>query len=323
MVAKVFKSILRPLMAPVPPTDYEKAADAIATAYDLSNVGMSMTIFGSILMQGNKETLKNFLLQGLTMNSGITNYLPVVEPGWTLMANGFCLYWATATFTPLPPMPPTISPLAGTQVLFPGSPSILDIGLKVAFTAGFAKPEEGKLGGLESALDILSLVLIAHQLTIAGTYNGLIPAAPSPIPFFAPWAAIIGIPDVDIKDDETATSGTSGTTGTSGTSGTTGTSGTSGTSVVNNSTQKINDILSKINNLNKLNDTDLQNRSGELNTLSSDLDKLLSDPDIIKSKEYQRLVNALSQLVGLKNRINKNISVSEERFPYSGDCLDC
>lgn len=323
MVAKVFKSILKPLMAPIPPTDYEKAADAIATAYDLSNVGMSMTIFGSILMQGNKETLKSFLLQGLTMNSGLTKYLPVVEPGWTLMANGFCLYWATATFTPLPPMPPTISPLTGTQVLFPGSPSILDIGLKVAFTAGFQNPTEGKLGGLDNALDILSLVLIAHQLTIAGTYNGLIPAAPSPIPFLAPWAAIIGVPDVDIKDSDVSTSGTSGTSTTSGTSGTSTTSGTSGTSAIDSNVEKINNILSKINELNKLNDSDLQNRSGDLNTISSDLDKLLADPNIIKSKEYQRLVSALSQLVNLKNRINKNISVSEERFPYSGDCVDC
>jgi len=310
MVAKVFKSILTPLMEQQAFTNYEKAADAIATAYDLSNVGMSMTIFGSILMKGDKETLKSFLLQGLTMNSGLTSYLPVVEPGWTLMANGFCLYWATATFTPLPPMPPTVSPLTGTQVLFPGSPSILDIGLKVAFTQG----------DLTNALNILSLVLIAHQLTIAGTYNGLIPSAPSPIPFLAPWAAIIGIPDVDIDSDETSTSGTSGTTGTSGTSGTTG---TSGASAVDANAQKINDLISKINDLKKLNDSDLQNRSGDLNNISSDLDKLLSDPNIIKSKEYQRLVNVLNELVNLKNRINRIVSVSEERFPYSGDCLDC
>ena len=156
MIAKIFKSVLKPLMEPLTLADYEKAADAIATAYDVSNVGMSMTIFGSILMKGNKEILKSFLLQGLTMNAGLTSYLPVVEPGWTLMANGFCLYWTTATFTPLPPMPPTVAPLAGTQVLFPGTPSILDIGLKVAFTQG----------DLTKALDILSLVLIENIVPV-------------------------------------------------------------------------------------------------------------------------------------------------------------
>jgi hypothetical protein len=158
MIATIFKNVLKPLMQPLTLADYERAADAIATAYDVANVGSSMTLFGSILLKGDKETLKNFLLQGLTMNAGLVKYLPVVEPGWTMMANGFCMYWATATFTPIPPMPPIVSPLQGTQVIFPGSPSGLDIGLKVALTQG----------DLDNTLNILSLV----KLTATSRYAG-------------------------------------------------------------------------------------------------------------------------------------------------------
>jgi hypothetical protein len=314
MISAIFKNTLKPLMEPLTLGDYEKAADAIATAYDLANVGSSMTIFGSILLKGDKETLKKFLLQGFTMNAGLAKYQPVVEPGWTVMANGFCMYWATATFTPLPPMPPIISPLQGTQVIFPGSPSGLDIGLKVALTQG----------DLNNSLDILSLVLIAHQLTIAGTYNGLVPSVPSPVPFIMPWIAILSIPDVDLgkKDDtqidderpvdtdvEEQPSDTGGDTGEE--------------VIIDPIANQLKDLLKKATELDALNDRDLKNRKDEVKSALNDLNKLVYDKKVIDSKNYPQVLNLLVRFNMLLNRINSNQEVLPQRFPLDGDCIDC
>ena len=315
MISTIFKNTLKPLMEPLTLGDYEKAADAIATAYDLANVGSSMTIFGSILLKGDKETLKNFLLQGFTMNAGLVKYLPVVEPGWTMMANGFCMYWATATFAPLPPMPPIISPLQGTQVIFPGSPSGLDIGLKVALTQG----------DLNNALDTLSLVLIAHQLTIAGTYNGLVPSVPSPVPFIMPWIAILGIPDVDLgkKDDTQAEDEQPIDTGGDGGEEPIDT-GEDGEEVpIDPIANQLIGLLKKATELDALNDRDLNNRKDEVKLALNDLNKLVYDKKVIDSKNYSQVLNLLVRFNMLLNRINSNQGVLPQRFPLDGDCIDC
>jgi hypothetical protein len=314
MISAIFKNTLKPLMEPLTLGDYEKAADAIATAYDLANVGSSMTIFGSILLKGDKETLKKFLLQGFTMNAGLAKYQPVVEPGWTVMANGFCMYWATATFTPLPPMPPIISPLQGTQVIFPGSPSGLDIGLKVALTQG----------DLNNSLDILSLVLIAHQLTIAGTYNGLVPSVPSPVPFIMPWVAILSIPDVDLgkKDDTQIDDELPVDTDVEEQPSDTG-EDTGEEVIVDPIANQLNDLLKKATELDALNDRDLKNRKDEVKIALNDLNKLVYDKKVIDSKNYPQVLNLLVRFNMLLNRINSNQEVLPQRFPLDGDCIDC
>jgi hypothetical protein len=314
MISAIFKNTLKPLMEPLTLGDYEKAADAIATAYDLANVGSSMTIFGSILLKGDKETLKKFLLQGFTMNAGLAKYQPVVEPGWTVMANGFCMYWATATFTPLPPMPPIISPLQGTQVIFPGSPSGLDIGLKVALTQG----------DLNNSLDILSLVLIAHQLTIAGTYNGLVPSVPSPVPFIMPWIAILSIPDVDLgkKDDTQIDDERPVDTDVEEQPSDTG-EDTGEEVIVDPIANQLNDLLKKATELDALNDRDLKNRKDEVKSALNDLNKLVYDKKVIDSKNYPQVLNLLVRFNMLLNRINSNQEVLPQRFPLDGDCIDC
>jgi len=314
MISAIFKNTLKPLMEPLTLGDYEKAADAIATAYDLANVGSSMTIFGSILLKGDKETLKKFLLQGFTMNAELAKYQPVVEPGWTVMANGFCMYWATATFTPLPPMPPIISPLQGTQVIFPGSPSGLDIGLKVALTQG----------DLNNSLDILSLVLIAHQLTIAGTYNGLVPSVPSPVPFIMPWIAILSIPDVDLgkKDDTQIDDERPVDTDVEEQPSDTG-EDTGEEVIVDPIANQLNDLLKKATELDALNDRDLKNRKDEVKSALNDLNKLVYDKKVIDSKNYPQVLNLLVRFNMLLNRINSNQEVLPQRFPLDGDCIDC
>jgi len=315
MVATLFKNILKPLMAPLTLADYERAADAIATAYDLANVGSSMTLFGSTLLRGDKETLKQFLLQGLTMNAGLVKYLPVVEPGWTMMANGFCMYWATATFTPLPPMPPIVSPLLGTQVIFPGSPSGLDIGLKVALTQG----------DLDKALDILSLVLMAHQLTIAGTYNGLIPSFPSPVPFIMPWVVILSIPDFDLgKKDEADTGEDETDTGGDEEIGGGEEDGGGDEIVIEDPiAEELKDLAKKLVDLKLLSDNELKDKKDEIQTALNDLSKLVYDEKVISSPNYNQVLNLLVEFNILLNKVNSNQEVEPQRFPLDGDCIDC
>lgn len=313
MVAALFKNILKPLMEPLTLADYEKAADAIATAYDLANVGSSMTLFGSTLLKGDKETLKQFLLQGLTMNAGLVKYLPVVEPGWTMMANGFCMYWATAVFTPLPPMPPIVSPLQGTQVIFPGTPTGLDIGLKVAMTQG----------DLDNALNILSLVLMAHQLTIAGTYNGLIPTLPSPVPFIMPWVVILSIPDLDLGKKDGVSDGGDEVLPNDGGGVLPDDGGGEEEVVVDPIAEQLKQLANKLIDLSTLNDQDLKDKKDEVQTAINDLNKLIYNPKVIDSPNYNQVLNLLIRFNVLLNKINSKLDVDPQRFPLDGDCIDC
>ena len=135
MNVDLFKSLLRPYWQSFSINDLDDAADKIATAYDLSNIGNSAPFFGAKLIRGDKDTLKSFLSFGLKLNFNLKEKLPdpSVEPGFTLMATGFCLYWVSSTFSPVPPMPPMFAPTTGVQVLFPGIPIGLDKALKEAF----------------------------------------------------------------------------------------------------------------------------------------------------------------------------------------------
>jgi hypothetical protein len=210
MNAVTFKSMLTPEMGTNNVTDTDHAAQLLADAYDLANIGSSCTFFGSTVISGDKDTLKKFIKLAFDTNK-TTN----TKSGFILMATGFCSYWLKAVFTPLPTLPPCISPLKGTTVLFPGEPTELEKDLIKAFD----QPE------FEMFTDTLYNALVAHHTKIAGTYNGLVPAFPSPIPGIFPWVAILSAPLPD-----TGTSGTSGTDGTSGTGGTDGGDGAGGTS---------------------------------------------------------------------------------------------
>ena len=191
MNVDLFKSLLRPYWNTWSVNDLDDAADKIATAYELSKIGDTAPFFGAKLIKGDKETLKTFLAQGLKLNFTVTQKLPdpSVEPGFTLIATGFCLYWITSTFSPVPPMPPMFAPTTGVQVLFPGVPVGFDKTLKEVFNNT----------DVEGALTSFANSLIAHQLTVAGIYSGLAPAAPSPIPLVLPWTTLLSLPNVSLK----------------------------------------------------------------------------------------------------------------------------
>ena len=132
MNVDLFKSLLRPYWNTWSVNNLSTAANRIATAYDLANIGESGPFFGAKLIKGNKNILQQFLSNGLILNYSLTTELPppFVEPGFTLMATGFCMYWVSSAFTPLPPMPPMIAPTTGVTVLFPGVPIGLDKAIK-------------------------------------------------------------------------------------------------------------------------------------------------------------------------------------------------
>lgn len=191
MNVELFKSFLRPFWNTWAVGGIPDAADKIATAYELSNIASSGPFFGAKLVKGNKEVLTSFLTQGLSLNFSlqVKTPSPFVEPGFTLMATGFCFYWLGSTFTPFPPMPPMFAPSPGASVIFPGVP----VGFDKALKETFDNTE------VESALTSFANALIAHQLTIVGIYAGLAPAAPSPIPLVLPWTSILSIPGISPK----------------------------------------------------------------------------------------------------------------------------
>ncbi|WWT39301.1 hypothetical protein [Microcystis phage Mel-JY01] len=182
MNTSLFKSYLKPIWGSWVSNDFDSAAEAIATAYEIANIGSAKTFFGSTLIYGNKQILKNFLKIGFQLNYSLTVKTPptVVESGYTMFATGFCLYWIGSQFTPFPPMPPMFAPAPGTNVIFPGVPIGFDKSIKIAL--------EGD--DVNTILDKLCSVLLIHKLTITGIYSGIAPAFPSPIPLLLPWKTL-------------------------------------------------------------------------------------------------------------------------------------
>jgi hypothetical protein len=94
----------------------------------------------------------------------------------------FISFWLTSKFAATPPVPPTIAPLFGTIVLFPGVPGILSIAFKTAFTS--KDPS--------NAASIITQGFQSHSKTITGTYSGLIASPTGPIPSPPiPWIGVI------------------------------------------------------------------------------------------------------------------------------------
>lgn len=117
---------------------------------------------------------------------GLVDLLDVSKIAYLVMSTGYCLYWLTARMSPVPPMPPCIGPTAGVVILLPGLPTPLNSDLGKTFTKG---------NTVIQAIGKLYNSLVAHQLTVAGIYLGIIPFFPSPIPGPPiPWFSMLNIP---------------------------------------------------------------------------------------------------------------------------------
>ena len=198
MNVQVLKSYLTPYFSSKSVKDVSEAADMLANAYELSNIGDTAPYFGAKLIRGDKQTLKTFIELGMRVNyslSSISDDEDTVEPGFTLMALGFCLYWINSTFSPLPPMPPMFAPTTGVQVLFPGLPKPLDKELKKAIR------NRSKESDATAAISEFANALIKHQLTVAGIYSGLFypPGSPTPVPLVLPWVSMLSLPSISFS----------------------------------------------------------------------------------------------------------------------------
>lgn len=134
--------------------------------------------------------ITNSISSSIKKLKGIVDSLDVSGIAYMTMAIGFCLYWTTAQFAPMPPMPPCIAPSPGVQILFPGTPVPLNSALK----EGFKQQQTG-----DAAIRNLYNCVIGHQFTIFGLYNGLLPSPIGPVgPVPIPWFSLINIPQPPI-----------------------------------------------------------------------------------------------------------------------------
>lgn len=194
MNAELFKSLLRPYWETKSINDLDAAADKLATAYHLSNIGDTKTFFGAPMINGDKDTLKTFLSIGMKINFYLSSTIASAQDisqtsklnelksiGFKIMSFGFCFYWINAKFLPFPPMPPMFAPLNGVNVLFPGLPTELASDLQNAFQDG----------EVDEILDKVYNALFKHLITVAGIYSGYIAAGPVISPFVLPWVTLV------------------------------------------------------------------------------------------------------------------------------------
>lgn len=197
-------------------------------------------IFQTILT--SVGTVASTVISLIKKLQGIIDSIDVQTIAYTTMATGFSLYWLTAQFAPMPPMPPCIAPSPGVQLLFPGTPIPLNSDLKNTFAGSQAAAD---------AVRKLYNASISHQFTIFGIYLGLIPTPLGPFgPVPIPWFTLLNIPIPGIGTGN-QTSGTGNNTNTSSNSDTGGTSETGNNNQTGGSTETDTGSESNQNNQNE------------------------------------------------------------------------
>lgn len=129
----------------------------------------------------NPNTAENLEQSVEKFKNDISNLNLELIP-YIFLESAFITFWSTAKFSPLPPIPPTISPLFGISILTPGIPGILSIAFKNAF--------KSKDPGI--AATIITTALESHSKTVSGIYSGFIASPTGPIPSPPiPWVGVI------------------------------------------------------------------------------------------------------------------------------------
>ena len=202
---KLTKEVGKPHNKPV-----GQVASAYADAYDLACKGSCKTMFGAVLMTGDKNILKQKIETSLKTSANIKDaYSPGVgfrfDSAYKIMAEGFTKYWVNSKFTPMPPSPPCISfdPQSqnpGVKVSPNPPPQPTFVGVEYYAVAFGNYDFAGNLKNVWQIKDWKKFVdsfydtLLEFHLTLNGTYNGravLVPA-PSPVPLSVKWYGIVG-----------------------------------------------------------------------------------------------------------------------------------
>jgi hypothetical protein len=201
---KLTKEVGKPHNKPV-----SQVASAYADAYDLACKGSCKTMFGAVLMTGNKNILKKKIEESLKTQSYVKDSSSPgtlrFDSAYKTMAEGFNKYWVDSKFTPMPPSPPCISfdPQSqnpGVKVSPNPPPQPTFVGVEYYAVAFGNYDFAGNLKSVWQIKDWKKFVdsfydtLLEFHLTLNGTYNGravLVPA-PSPVPLSVKWYGIVG-----------------------------------------------------------------------------------------------------------------------------------
>lgn len=124
------------------------------------------------------EILPNY--KGDNLNPNQDTSRNKLEEVFAPVAAVICAGWAKEIFTPTTPPPGYVKPTVGYTVLVPGDPISLKKDLAKAFF--IAQSELNQETAFNVFITALILAYTEHLLKISGLFNGLVLAAPSPIP---------------------------------------------------------------------------------------------------------------------------------------------
>jgi hypothetical protein len=182
-----FQATVAPYLdAPIEKTESD-TAKTIADAYGVAVKTAMITLIPGSTIISTPPTIgiENGILS--TFNQIKLSQGPPTPSMFSLWAAQTVLFWQGVVWNPLPPPIGYIAPTLGVTVLSGGTPSPLDVGLWNAFNN---PPAPTPMGNIICAKLITAFT--THLLTVNGLYNGLIPAAPSPIPGPPfPWVGVI------------------------------------------------------------------------------------------------------------------------------------
>lgn len=174
-------------LADIHATEYVAAVKeaAIILTSSKATIGISKSAVKSAyeaaftnLQSENDELTPDY--KGNNPNPNAENSKNKIEDIFAPVAAVICAEWAKEIFTPGTVPPGYVAPTVGYVVAVPGDPSALKKDLAKAFY--IAQTETDQNTAFNVFVAALILAYTKHLLKIAGTFTGLIPAAPAPVP---------------------------------------------------------------------------------------------------------------------------------------------
>ena len=172
--------------APIEKTE-EETAKFLANAYRIAVAPTMISLVpgSTIVSKPPIKPMEDAILD--TINQIKNGEGKPTVPMFTSWATEIVNYWAAVTWNPLPPPIGYVSPTIGHSVISGGVAIPLDSALWAAFNN---EPLPTPMGIIIATK--LVTAFKGHFLTVSGVYNGLIPAAPSPVPGPPfPWVGFV------------------------------------------------------------------------------------------------------------------------------------
>jgi hypothetical protein len=179
MNTDLFKNLILPALERNLPANINVFSDIMATAYSMSTLGFSKTVYGATLIYADKSFVKNATFAAMSKNF-IDKSFSSLSQNYKMMALGFIQYWTTAKFDiKAPPPIVTVIPPQGTTVLVPGQIEPFSTLLRLSFATGSSR----------ITADMLASACLSLHASISGVVTGNTTTGPVPAPI--PWVGII------------------------------------------------------------------------------------------------------------------------------------